>query len=99
MSVSKKAMYSPDDAIHELTIQKRVLETAIDTQVVLRILVDKGICTREEVAKYRDEVRSSDKYRLPMEDIDRQICGYGSAKDNPEQFLKSIFKAKLDGRL
>lgn len=99
MSVSRDANYNPDDALQELLVQKRILECAIDIQALLRILVDKGIITKEEMLNSRDEVRASDKYRLPMEDIERQESAFKAAKNNPEAYLKALFEAKLNGRI
>lgn len=59
MPVSNDNFYKPEEALHELQVQETILKTAIDVQVVLRILVDKEIATREEVQKYREEVRDS----------------------------------------
>lgn len=99
MSVSNNSMYHPEEALQELLLQKRILENAIDTQVILRILVDKGIVTREEVNDYRKEVRESDKYRLPMEDIERHENAFKVAQDNPQEYLKAILKAKINGEI
>ena len=97
MSISKDAKYNPDNALQELLIQKRIIDCAIDIQALLRILVDKGIITKEEMLKSRDEVRASDKYRLPMEDIERQESLFKAAKENPEAYLKALFREKLNG--
>ena len=49
MPVSNDNFYKPEEALHELQVQETILKTAIDVQVVFRILVDKEIVTREEV--------------------------------------------------
>lgn len=72
---------------------------AIDVQVLLRILVDKEIITREEVSEYRNEVRNSPKYKVVADDIQRQKTGFQAAKDNPQEYLQAILKAKMDGRI
>lgn len=59
MPVSNDNFYKPEEALHELQVQETILKTAIDVQVVLRILVDKEIVTREEVQKYREEVSNN----------------------------------------
>lgn len=99
MSVSRDAQFRPDDAILELLVQKRILECAVDIQSLLRILVDKGVITRDEMEKSREEVRQSDKYRLPLEEVERQLSGFQKAKDNPNEYLKALFNAKLNGKM
>lgn len=59
----------------------------------------KEIITREEVAEYRNEVRNSPKYKVVADDIQRQKTGFQAAKDNPQEYLQAIFKAKMDGRI
>ena len=97
--VSRDSYYDPEKAIDELLLQKQVVDQAVDVQVLLRILVDKEIITREEVAKYREEVRSSPKYANAINKIEHQIKGFEAAKNDPEGYLKAILKAKLEGKL
>lgn len=97
MSVSNDNFYKPEEALHELQIQGTILKAAIDVQVALRILVDKEIVTREEVQKYREEVSNSPKYKIVLDDIKRQKVGFQSANDNPQDYLKALFKAKMNG--
>lgn len=99
MPVSNDNFYKPDEALHELQAQETVLKAAIDVQVALRILVDKGIVTRDEVKRYREEVNNSPKYKSAMEDIQRNKAGFQAAKDNPQEYLKALFKAKRDGKI
>lgn len=89
--------YKPEEALHELQVQETILKTAIDVQVVLRILVDKEIVTREEVQKYREEVSNSPKYKIVIDDIQRQKAGFQAAKDNPQEYLQALLRAKMNG--
>lgn len=97
MPVSNDKFYKPEEALHELQLQETILKTAIDVQVALRILVDKEIATREEVQKYREEVSSSPKYKIVLDDIQRQKAGFQAAKDNPQDYLKALLRAKMNG--
>lgn len=97
MPVSNEKYYRPDEALHELMIQETIVNVAVDVQALLRILVEKEIITRDKVQAYRDEVRNSPKYKPVIEDIQRQKCGFQAAKDNPQEYLKAIFNAKMNG--
>lgn len=69
----------PEEALQELQellLQEQVVSSAVDTQVLLRILVDKNIITREEVNKYRDEVRNSPKYKNAIDTIEKQKIAF-----------------------
>lgn len=97
MPVSNEKFYKPEEALHELQVQETILKTAIDVQVVLRILVDKEIVTREEIQKYRKEVSNSPKYKIVIDDIQRQKAGFQAAKDNPQEYLQALLRAKMNG--
>ena len=96
MPVSNDKFYKPEEALHELQVQETILKTAIDVQVALRILVDKEIVTREEVQKYREEVSNSPKYKIVIDDIQRQKAGFQAAKDNPQEYLQALLRAKMN---
>lgn len=53
MPVNSEKYYKPEEALQDLQIQETILNVAIDVQALLRLLVDKEIITREEVADYR----------------------------------------------
>lgn len=97
MAVSNDNYYRPDGALHELMLQKTIVDVAVDIQATLRILVDKGLITREEVSRYREEVRDSPKYKPVIEEIQRQQAGFQAAKDDPRAHLRAIFEAKAKG--
>lgn len=94
MPVSNDKYYKPDEALHELMVQETIVSVAVDIQALLRILVEKEIITKDEVNHYRDEVRNGPKYK-PV--IERQKEGFQVAKDNPQEYLKAIFNAKMNG--
>ena len=99
MAVSNDNIYKPDEALHELYTQETIMQIAVDVQTILQILVDKEIVEREEVNMYRYRVRNSPKYKPTLEEIERQKIAFQKAKDNPEAYLKELFKEKLDGRV
>lgn len=97
--VSSDAYYNPEQALQELMLQGQIVNQAVDVQVLLRILVDKEIITRDDVARYRNEVRSSPKYANAFSKIERQKKVFEAAQNDPQGYMKALFKAKLDGRI
>ena len=97
--VGNDKYYKPDEALHELMMQEAIMNLAVDIQALLRILVEKGIITRDEVNTYREEVRNSPKYKPTLDTIKREKNGFAAAKQNPEEYLKAILKAKMDGKI
>lgn len=99
MRVSKNSMYDPQEARKELLLQEAIVSQAVDVQVLLRILVDKNIITRDEVNRYRDEVRNSPKYAVAISNIEKQKAFFEKAEVDPDGYLKALFNAKLNGKL
>jgi len=99
MAVSNSSYYNPEEALKELQIQEQIVNALVETQTVLQLLVAKGIVTREEVSKTRTKVRNSSKYKPEIEAIQRQKHGFAAAKDNPQEYLKAILKAKMEGNI
>lgn len=97
MAVSNEKYYKPEEALQELKLQQTIFDVAVDIQSLLRILVDKQIITREEVAKYREEVKNSPKYKPVLDEILRQTKAFQAAKDNPQEYLQYLMKAKMKG--
>ena len=97
--VGNDKYYKPDEALHELMMQENIMNVAVDIQALLRIMVDKSIINREEISAYREEVRNSPKYKPVLDAIKREKDGFTAAKQNPEEYLKAIFKAKMDGKI
>lgn len=91
--------YEPEKALQELRYQEQIVNSLVESQTILQLLVSKDIVTREEVADMRERVRKSPKYKPVIDDIERQKRGYQAAKDNPEEYLKAMFKAKMDGKI
>lgn len=96
MAVSNEKYYKPEEALQELKLQQTIFDVAVDIQSLLRILVDKQIITREEVAKYREEVRNSPKYKPVLDGILKQTRGFQAAKDNPQEYLQALLRAKMN---
>ena len=68
MSVlSNGANYNMDDALNEINQKKLLLDTKVETQLILQLLVQKGIITREEVSEMRNKVKNS-LYYIPLYD-------------------------------
>lgn len=73
-----------------------IINTAIDVQVILQLMVQKGIVTREEVADMRAKVSTSDpKLSSSKQWLDEAIKELKFASENPQWVLKKMFEEKL----
>ena len=97
--MSRNANYNMDTALDEVSQKKLLLDLKVETQVILQLLVAKGIVTREEVAEMRETVRNSPVYKKLYDYLNSVEAKAIHYKENPEDHLKDIFQAKLDGRL
>lgn len=72
------------------------LNTMIDVQVILQLLVQKGIFTREEVSEMRNIVRNSERYKLAYQWIDQAKKDLLLYETNPEAILQELIRQKLE---
>ena len=86
-----------DATLEDLKNKKLILDIGIDIQATLRILVDKGIITREEMQKYREEVRNSPKYITSYQYLTQTLNEIIEYKKDPQKLLKAMLEAKMKG--
>lgn len=86
-----------DSAKLDIQNKQMILNTAIDIQVLLRILVDKDIITREEVNQYRKEVRESPKYSAAAMYVEQTLAEIEAYEKDPQLRLKEMFNRKMQG--
>lgn len=97
--LSNKANYNMDDALNEISQKKLLLDVKVETQTILQLLVSKRIVAREEVTEMRERVKNSSMYKPLYDYFDNAEKTAKYYKENPEQHLKDIFSAKMDGRI
>ena len=91
--------YDMDESKQELLQLEAIFKTQIDTQVILQILMDKGLVTREEIQQHRNRVKLMPKFKATDDYLKQSKDSVDYYKKNPEQHLKDIFKAKMDGKI
>lgn len=93
-------MYNPDEALHELQLQEQIFKARLDTQVLLQLFIKNGLTTREEIQEMRDNIiKNNPEYHATKQAIESQKRGFENAKENPQEYLKSILKAKMEGKI
>lgn len=96
---SKDANYNMDTALSEINEKKLILDVKVETQVILQLLVQKGIVTREEVSAMRETVKNSPQYKPLYQYLEGASNKAEYYKQNPQEHLKDIMNAKLNGKL
>lgn len=72
------------------------LHTMIDVQVILQLLVQKGIFKREEVSEMRNIVRNSERYKLASQWIEQAKKDLLLYETDPQAVLQEIMRQKLE---
>lgn len=97
--LSRNANYDMDTALNEINEKKLLLDVKVETQLILQLLVQKEIVTRDEVQSMRKKVKNSPSYKPLYEYFEKAEQKANYYKDNPEQHLKDIFAAKMNGTI
>lgn len=91
--------YNLDESKQDLIQMEAIFNAQVDTQVILQILIDKGICNREDIQLHRERVKQLPKYKATDDYIRQSKESVDYYKNNPEQHLRDILKAKMDGKI
>jgi len=89
--------YNLDESKQDLIQMEAIFNTQVDTQVILQILMDKGLCTREDIQLHRNKVKQMPKYKATDDYLRQTSDSVVYYKNNPEQHLKDLMKAKMNG--
>ena len=95
--LSRDANYNMNTALSEINEKKLLLDVKVETQLILQLLVAKGIVTREEVSEMRNKVKNSSQYKPLYDYFDNAEQTAKYYQSNPEQHLKDLMAAKMNG--
>lgn len=85
-------------AKREIQDRELLLKTSIDVQVILQILMQANITTESEINKMRGIVRGFKKYADAVKYLEEAKAQINKYDNDPQQLLKDMFNAKLNGR-
>lgn len=97
--LSRNANYDMDTALNEINDKVLLLDIKVETQLILQLLVQKGIVTRDEVQAMREKVKNSPSYKPLYEYLEMAEQKANYYKDNPEQHLRDALAAKMNGTI
>ncbi len=95
--ITEKQLSDLESSERELRDRKMMLDTAVDVQAILRLLVDKGVVTREEVTYMREEVRESPKYQKAYIYLEQTAAEIQKYKADPVERLREMMRRKTNG--
>ena len=97
--LSNNANYDMDIALDEINQKKLLLDVKVETQLILQLLVQKGIVTREEVSDMRNKVKNSPNYKPLYDYFEQAEQKANYYKNNPQEHLRDVFAAKMNGTI
>ena len=97
--ISENDYYHPKEALNRICEQESQLLTAIDTQTILQILLANNITTVDEINEMRQKVSNLPKYKVTLENLQKERKAMEHAIAHPDDYLKAIFNAKMNGDL
>lgn len=99
MVLSYDQLAHPEETEREIINRKLIINTAIDVQVILQLLIEKEIITREDVQRMRATVSVNDsRYSNAKKWIDRAEAELSKAKADPQWVLRAMMDEKLKGK-
>lgn len=78
--LSRDANYNMDQALSEISSIKNIINAKAETQVILQLMVEKGIVDREEVADMRAKVKRQLYYKAAYDFLDGTKIKDGAIK-------------------
>lgn len=92
-------VYEPQNLKEEATKNMMIIDTVVEVQAVVQLLVSKGIIANVEMEYMRKQIKDSPKYKSVYEMAQKAIRAAELYEKNPQAYLQELFKAKLNGNL
>lgn len=90
--------YDPKNLKEDAVQKKLIIDTAVDVQTILQILIKSGITTKEEIDEMRSKIKTLPKYKAAYEMIENINKAANLYENDPQAYLKALFNEKLNGR-
>lgn len=90
--------YNPQSLKEDAIIKKIILDTAVDVQSTLQLLVSKDLITVEELNQMREKVKNLPKYKASYSVIEKINDAVNLYENDPNAYLKALFEEKLKGK-
>lgn len=90
--------YNPEQLKEEALEKSLMIDTAIDVQSALQLLIRKEIISQDELDNMREKVRAIPKYKTSLNYVQNIIKAADLYKNDPNAYLKALLEEKLKGR-
>ena len=90
--------YKPESLKEDAAMKQTIVNTAIDIQSVLQLLIHKEIITLDELNEMREKVKTLPKYKASLQYIQNINNAADLYEKDPQAYLKALFNEKLNNK-
>ena len=91
--------YEPTKLKEEAATKMLMIETAIEVKALIALFKAKGFVADCELEPFRKQLKESPEYRFSYETAKNMVAAADLYENNPDAYLKALFKAKLNGTI
>ena len=96
---SNNDSYDLDSAQSKIDNAKRLIYLQIQIKAIQDVLTAKGILTELDIESAKQYAMNDSKIKTYLEQLQQVEQKINTYKNDPEQHLKDLFKAKMDGTI
>lgn len=87
----------PDELKEDAVLKKTIMDTAVDVQSALQLLIAKEVITVDELNAMRNKVKTLPKYAASYQYINEIAATADLFDKDPQAYLRAMFEAKKRG--
>lgn len=92
-------IYKPEELKEEAAKNMMIVDTAVEVQAVVKLLVAKGIIANVEMDYMRQEIKNSPTYKAAYEMAKKAVNLAELYEKDPQAYLRGLLGAKLNGTI
>lgn len=92
-------IYNPEGLREDAVVKKMILDLMVEVQALTELLRAKAFVSNVELDPIRTKIRQNDQFKMAYETINKMNAASDLYKNDPQQYLKELFKAKMEGRV
>lgn len=92
-------IYNPEGLREDAVVKKMILDLTVEVQALTELLRAKAFVSNAELDPIRDKIRQNYQFKMAYEAINKMNAASDFYKNDPQQYLKELFKAKMEGKI
>jgi hypothetical protein len=91
--------YDLDSAQSKINQMKLMLDLRVKIDALEQVLVQRNIIGNNDIEACTKYLKVSPEYKALYDYLETQEKGVKNCKNDPQQYLRDLFKAKMDGSI